>query len=385
MNPVLWKKLVVQIIEMVFFMKIVLLSELFPPKWFAGTEIATYNIATHLAESKHEVHVVTSSDSGILDFYEENGFCVHRATLPRVKVLGMFLFALGSLKLIIKIRPEIVHAQNIMMGITGYLSKKVLKIPYVVWCQGSDVYLPWFLKKQISKIILKNADAIMVLSQNMKNEIRTLCECENKLIILPNGVNIEDFRPHPRNYNSKMKKNLIFVGTLRPIKGVRYLIEAFKIISNKRHDVQLNIVGDGEERDILERLTVSYGLAESVNFIGGVSSNKIPEYLADADIFVLPSLSEGMPLVILEAMASGLPIIATGVGGLPDILQNGDNGFLVQPRSPGLIAEKILYLLENENVMREIAENNVTKVQQFSWRSVVERLERHYSHILSLS
>jgi glycosyltransferase involved in cell wall biosynthesis len=100
--------------------------------------------------------------------------------------------------------------------------------------------------------------------------------------------------------------------------------------------------------------------------------------MAASDVFALPSLSEGFPIVSLEAMASGLPIVATKVGGLPEIVEDGQNGFLVEPRNPGQIAERALLLLNNDKLRQRISGNNKEKVKEFSWENVVSRLEGLY-------
>ena len=130
----------------------------------------------------------------------------------------------------------------------------------------------------------------------------------------------------------KDEKIIIFVGALRPVKGVRYLIEAMKVIIDENRTTKLFIIGDGVERESLERLVEKLGLGDHVNFIGKVPNERVPEYMIASDVFVLPSLSEGFPVTILEAMASGLPIVATNVGGLPEIIKENENGFLVKQK-----------------------------------------------------
>ena len=115
-----------------------------------------------------------------------------------------------------------------------------------------------------------------------------------------------------------------------------------------------------------------------ITFIGEVSNEQVPKYMATSDIFVLPSLSEGFPNVCLEAMASGLPVIATKVGGLVEIIRDGQNGFLVNPETPREIAEKISLLLEDDELRERISSNNMEMVKDYSWQVVVRRLEKVY-------
>jgi glycosyltransferase involved in cell wall biosynthesis len=124
-------------------------------------------------------------------------------------------------------------------------------------------------------------------------------------------------------------------------------------------------------------------LEDYVKFIGQVPNEQIPSLYDAADVLVLPSLSEGFPVTVLEAMASGLPIIATRVGGLPEVIEEGRNGFLVEPKNPKQIAEKILLLLENNKLRENISKNNIRKAMSYSWQNIVQQLEKVYHKIIS--
>jgi len=115
--------------------------------------------------------------------------------------------------------------------------------------------------------------------------------------------------------------------------------------------------------------------------MGKVPNEKVPEYMAAADIFVLPSLSEGFPVVIVEAMASGLPIVATNITGLPEIVHDGENGFLVEPKNPAELAERILLLLQDDELRGRIAQNNKQRAKDYTWEKVIDRLEEVYEKI----
>jgi glycosyltransferase involved in cell wall biosynthesis len=178
------------------------------------------------------------------------------------------------------------------------------------------------------------------------------------------------------------EKIIIFVGTLRPVKGIKYLIKAMKIIRQKNEDARLMLIGDGEERAYLENLVKELNLKNYVKFIEKVQNENVPEYMVTSDVFVLPSLSESFGIVNLEAMASGLPIVTTKVGGLPEVVKDGENGFLVEPKNPEQIAEKALLILEDDELRERISRNNKEEVREYSWESVVERLEEIYQSYL---
>jgi len=368
-------------------MKIVILISQFLPKWVGGTEIATKNIAGYLARNGHEVHIITSLDKGLPKKKQEDNFFIHRVSHPKIKIFGYLVFWIKCFFSIKKIKPDIVHSQGIQMGIPSFLAKKIFGTPYIVYCRGSEVYLPWKFKKIISKIVFNSADAVIALTDNMKNEIQK--NYEKNIIILPNGVDFKKFLNFSKQtIRDKFKINpgekiIVFVGSLRPVKGVEYLIEAFNIIKNKAPATKLFLVGDGEKKQSLEDLVRKNNLEKQVNFIGQVQNDDIPEYMAIADIFVLPSLSEGFPGVILESMASGLSVVATKVGGLPELIKDGENGFLVEPKNPEQISEKVLLLLEDDKLREKISNNNKEKVKRYSWENVIDKIEKIYSEAIA--
>jgi glycosyltransferase involved in cell wall biosynthesis len=221
----------------------------------------------------------------------------------------------------------------------------------------------------------------LVESQSKMELFRNRCT-SNKIIILPNGIELEKFQNiYSHNKNNHTKKTIIFVGTLRPVKGVKYLIKAMRIIHKKLPDTNLLIVGDGPDRDKLETLVQELNLQNCIHFAGKVPNEKIPEYMTQADLFVLPSLSESFGIVNIEAMASGLPIVTTNVGGLPEIVINGENGFVVEPKNPEAIAEKVILILNDENLKKKISENNQKKAKDYSWDGVIKNLIAIYESL----
>ncbi len=370
-------------------MKIAILVSAFPPVHIGGAEIAAKQIAKSLAKKGHSVSVITSSDKGFPRQQATDGFLVYRAFLPNIKYLGTLVFWISSAWLIKKINPEIVYVEMIGMGMPCVLAKNLCKIPYVVQCQGSDVYLPWKGKKIISNIVLRSAGAVVVLTQDMKDTLRATFK--GNVAVIPNGIDGENFgRAIIKDMRQELaigsgEKIIIFVGGLKPIKGVRYLIEAFAMVAQKMPNARLLLVGDGPERQNLEAMVIKEGLKEKVHFVGKIENDAIVTYMMTGDIFVLPSLSEGFGIVNLESMACGLPIIATNVGGIPEIVTDGENGFLVSPKNPAQIAEKILLLFTDDKLREKISKNNKEKVKEYDWQNIVAKLEKVYGEVLENS
>jgi len=373
-------------------MKIAILISIFPPKWLGGKEIATKNIAKYLARKGHQIDILTSHDKGLLKEGRENNFRVHRISYPRIKNFGFGIFWIKLFFYLRKINFEISHSQGVLTAIPCFLAKKILKKPYIVYCRGSDVYLPWRFKKLIFKLILKNADAVIVLVEDMKRklEIEKICD-DKEIFVIPNGIESKKFTNSAKEKTTdelqiqKDEKIILFVGRLNQIKGIKYLIKALCIIKRVIPKTRLLIVGYGEERENLERLVKELNIEDSVIFMGKVPNEKVSKYMTASDVFVLPSLSESFGIVNLEAMACGLPIVATMVGGIPEVVKDGENGFLVEPKNPEQIAEKVLMLLKNEKLRKEISINNKEKAKKYSWENVVQKLEKIYSEVLSNS
>lgn len=361
-------------------MKIAILVNLFPPKWLAGTEIATYTLADHLAWRGHEVHVITSHDAGLPELSQENGFCIHRIAWPKIRFIGTVIFWTRICLEIQTIKPDVFHAQSLSCGIPAVIAKKLLKAPCVVWGRGSDIYLPGRFTMMTSKLILQNADAVLALTEDMKQKMWEICDKD--ISVVSNGVDLERFKTSSGDQREGNAKTIIFVGRLHPVKGVQYLIEAMAIVHQEMPDAKLVIVGDGDERSRLEELVEKLNLSDCIQFAGRMPQENIPRLMCQADIFALSSLSEGLPVALLEVMAARLPIVATNVGGIPDIVEEGVNGYLVNAKNPNEIADRILILLRSDEVRNKISINNREKAKLYTWDKIIGMVEKVYLNVL---
>jgi glycosyltransferase involved in cell wall biosynthesis len=364
-------------------MKIAILSVHYPPKWIGGEELATRYIAEGLAAQGHEIHVVTSYDKHFSNQSAENGVTVHRIVYDTPRLVRDYHFQARALLALSALRPDIVIIEMFYICICGLLVKKLLKTPYIICGHGSDVYLPatWDqrLTRKLRAAALEAADAITALGPAMQARIRQLWSVESTII--PNGVHPARFAQLNR-YEARdligVKDNgaiIIYIGALRSIKGVEYLLKAMKTITERDPTVSLLIIGEGVERQKLEGLARNLGLEGAVQFIGRVANEDIPHYLSASDLFVLPSLSEAFGIALLEAMASGLPIVATNVGDISSFVENAVNGFLVEPGRASEIAEKVLLLLQDRRLCDHMAQNNLSKAKLYSWDVAVRKVE----------
>lgn len=217
----------------------------------------------------------------------------------------------------------------------------------------------------------------------MKRKMRDICNGD--ISVVPTGVDLERFKTSLGAKKGGNAKTIVFVGRLHPVKGVQYLIEAMAIVHREMSEVELVIVGDGIERSRLEELADKLDLHGNIQFAGQVPQERVPSIMHRADAFVLPSLSESFGIVNLEAMAAGLPIIATKVGGIPEIVNEGVNGYLVNAKRPDEIADRILMLLRNDEVREKISVNNREKAEMFTWGRVAEKVEEEHQKAIALS
>jgi len=197
------------------------------------------------------------------------------------------------------------------------------------------------------------------------------------LTIPPNVVNTEMFYPSSNKDKRKTKrKKILIVALLKPIKGIPYVLEALSQIKSKRSDFILDIVGDGPKRREYEELTIRLGLNGFVKFHGLKSKQKVAEFMRNSNFFVLPSVWDNLPCVLIEAMASGLPIVATDVGGVREILDRS-GGILIPSENVEALINAIEYMLDNHN---RYSSMDIAKYarERFSYEAIGKMLDKIY-------
>jgi glycosyltransferase involved in cell wall biosynthesis len=234
--------------------------------------------------------------------------------------------------------------------------------------------------------IFKRSDRILVYSKEDKQKISNLVPKE-KVEIFRNAVITKEFLTDNESIKNKLSipdksKIVLYIGRLVKEKGLYDLIESIPIVLKEFEPAYFVFAGEGLDKDHMENICNERGIKENVRFTGHIDNRNIARVLFNADIFVLPTYSEGMPMVILEALAAGLPIITTPVGAIPDIIKDGINGFLVEPRSPRQLAEKILFLLNRDDIRNSIRETNIQLAKkEFDVKVVLDKLEQLYLSI----
>ncbi|MFA5599166.1 MAG: glycosyltransferase family 4 protein [Phenylobacterium sp.] len=268
---------------------------------------------------------------------------------------------------------DLIHA---FFGIPcGYIAMK-LGLPYIVSLRGSDVpfynkrfyWLDKLVFQRLSRKIWKKAKAIVANSQGLR-KLALKTNPGQKIEVIYNGVDTDGFKPN-KNLKVKTRESLISVGRLIERKGYQYLFPALKWMA----DVELTLLGDGLLREELEKMAMEYNVR--VNFAGNVEHDKIINYLQKADIFILPSLNEGMSNAILEAMACGLPIIATDTGGSVELVKG--NGFVVPKADSKALREAIMKYIKNPDIIREHGARSRKLAEEMSWGKMARTYKKIY-------
>ena len=265
-------------------------------------------------------------------------------------LFGFWWAAVGSCK-----RCDIVHCHWTISGLVAYLATRFSPRPLVLSVRGSDLHLmAGKLLGWLNRRIYQRMDVVIAVSHDIAEKLEASGLERDKIRVVHNGVGPE-FRPGDR---LAMRQRLdlpesrfivLFVGLLVPVKGVDVLLEAVHILSQER--LYCILVGDGPWRQDLEHRSRSLGVEEQIRFAGRRPSSEIPAWLCAADVLALPSLSEGRPNVVLEAQACGIPVVATRVGGTPELVRHEDTGILVEAGSPTSLAAA-LERLSNDDALR---------------------------------
>ena len=269
-----------------------------------------------------------------------------------------------------------------------WVCKRLFKGRVILHIHGGEFLKFYYnsgeLVKSIVQSTLEIADAVIVTSPSWVPKIKNVANLK-KIYYLFNGF---DKKALPC-MNSKecrrilglpfAKKILLNVGILIEVKGHKYLINAMKEVINARTDVLCIIIGDGPLRKKLQQRVKELELSEYIKLVGPKPHNEIFLWMKAADVFVLPSLNEGTPTVMFEALGAGLPFIGTSVGGVPDIITSDEYGLLVDPANPEDLSSKILFALEKKWDKTKIMEY----AEQFSWKRIAKYLIKLYERMLT--
>ena len=268
---------------------------------------------------------------------------------------------------------------SVPCGFLSLVFKHCNKLPYIVSLRGSDVpgYSDRFtfvyaLLTPLIKLIWRNADYVVSNSQGLKDlALRT--GTKKDIAIIHNGIDTETFCPQP-----ELRPAGSFIVTpgasrVTTRKGIKYLIEAVAELAIKYPQIALKIIGDGNEKKNLEQLVIEKGLQKNVIFLGRVPHDKVTPFYQEAGVFVLPSLNEGMSNAMLEALAAGLPILATDTGGSKELVKDGVNGYIIKMKDSSDITTKLEKIMTDEKLRESMSRASRELAENMSWEKVARQ------------
>lgn len=360
-----------------------------------GAELFAQRLAEYLVRRGNEVDVITGWwDKELARSEVINGVNVYRIRTLRLKHFSQItLFSPMFLKLLTLDRIEsydVFHSVGeTMVAYAGSAMKVLRKKPHIITIQGTTLVtglgngLAGFILRKLSRLSLKHASLVHAISRELASVAKRFGA--EDILTVPNGVDMAEFIPMGKEKARKKldippgKSMVVCVARLVPVKGIDYLIRAIALLSQLNNRISLLVIGDGPQRSDLEKLASELGLRDKVKFLGALPHEQIPLYLNAADIFVQPSLHEGLGIALIEAMSCGIPVVGTRVDGILDIIEDGENGFLVPPKDSEALAEAVKRLFADEDIRsRFITKGLETVKDKFQWDDVLPKIEEVY-------
>ncbi|MBX3011955.1 MAG: GT4 family glycosyltransferase PelF [Caldilineaceae bacterium] len=319
-----------------------------------------------------------------------------KAVAQQLRALGLEVIDLGMTRkwrldafvrlywLLRQRRPAILHTWLFHANIPGRLLGRLAGVPIII---GSEHTMgqEGKLRQRLNRLTAPLADQIICIAQKVADFAHSAIGIPRaKLVVIPNGVDTQSFAPPPTPPTTDRQPRIFgFVGRLHPVKGLPFLLEAFAQVVAQCPEQQLWLIGEGSERQRLAQQRDALGLTKHVTFWG--ARQDVAALLQQMDLFVLPSHWEGMPMVLLEAMAVGLPVVATAVGGTPEVVVPGETGYLVPPADPPALAQALLRFCHDPALCQRLGAAGRQRVEQhFSIEQNVAQTVALYEKLLRL-
>jgi len=380
-------------------MKVLLVSLEYPPHSFGGVGSHVFHLSRALAEKGIDVGVLSP---GPLEEDRIDGNVRHFTTtiarIPGGKLLSFALKVPGCVLRLRKTFPfDVIHSH---FGPCAFLGRRELDLATLIETAHGTHLGELLALRPLGKLLPKEVlgkfclypvlalldllsyrkcSRIIAVSELARREVsrygRDLLE---KTVVVPNGVELSEFSLNVSSgLRNETQVRCLTVAFMQARKGLDYLLEAFSLINDNR--VLLTIVGDGPHFARLRRLADKLGIAGKVDFKGRLTRAAVLNEFRNSQLFVLPSLWEGQGIVFLEAMASGLPIVATRIPGVSGMLEDGVNALLVPPRDSRALAGAIQKLVDRPDLGLELASEGLKRVRLFGWNQLVDRIISLYS------
>jgi len=333
------------------------------------------------------MHLVSFYKGDLPDSIEKMGIHIHHTKSP-TNWLSPFLAR--AQRIARRIKPDVVHGGFLQTD--GFCAAIVNYHPLLSMPWGSDVfvYSKKFYLNWITKFTLSRADMITCDCEQVKKEILRLVDFpEKRIVVFPWGIDLTKFNPLHKDGGIREKlgweDNLVVIHDrqFKEVYGIKYFVEAIPEVVKAIPNARFLFCGTGPLEEKMKKETVERGVSSYVHFAGSVENEKLPKYLNSADVYASSSLSDGTSVSLLEAMACGLPAVVTDLPAILEWIVDGENGLLVPARESKMLAQKIVELLENDEMRRKFGERNIAIVEKRAdWQKNVSILEGIYRKLV---
>ena len=358
---------------------------------FGGSGIVATELGKALSKKGHEIHFITYSEPVRLGELRKNIFYheVRTSDYPLFKFTPYEQVLTSKLVDVVKFeRLELLHVHYaIPHASAAYMAQQILKdqgveIPFVTTLHGTDITLvgkdPSF--EPVINFSINKSNRVTAVSENLKKETFELFDIKNNIEVIPNFICLKEYKMDNNDYYKKRfapnnEKVICHVSNFRKVKRIEDVIIAFEGIS-KEMDVKLLLVGDGPERARLEQISRNSKFSKNIFFLGSLKSTK--EVLNISDLFILPSSKESFGLSALEAMACGVPVIASDSGGIPEVISHGKSGLLNSVGDTYQMTKNALKLLSNDSLLESFKTNAYQQAMKFDIEVILPKYESLY-------
>lgn len=363
---------------------------------FGGSGVVATELGLELSKRGHEIHFITYNQPVRLELISNNVH-YHEVTVPEYPLFHYQPYELAlSSKLVDMVKLhgiEILHVHYaIPHAYAAYMAKKMLQeegiyVPIVTTLHGTDITLVGshpFYKPAVTFSINKS-DAVTTVSQSLKDDTLRLFDIKKDINVVPNFIDLEKYNHDFTDCQRAMMANddekiITHISNLRPVKRVQDVISIFYNIQ-KEMPAKLMFIGEGPEKEKVELRCQELGILDKVVFFG--RSNEIDKILCFSDLFLLPSQTESFGLVALEAMASGVPVISSNTGGLPEVNIHGESGFLSNVGDIEDMTKNALYILNDDTRLKKYKVNARKEALKFDLHAIVPQYEAIYEDTLA--
>lgn len=315
-----------------------------------------YTLAKGLIQRGHSVHIGSSAGNMQAAFEKIGAKIIILNIRTKSEMSPKIYFSLGALKSYIKANSiDIIHAHTRVTQVMGHFSTQALGIPLVTTCHG------FFKPRLFRKIFPCWGERVIAISAAVQKHLQEDFHVpQEKIAQVSNGIDLKSFplidekqrQAGKQKFGLSTEPTVGIIARLSQVKGQDVLIAAMREVIKKIPQAQLFIIGEGKTEESLKKLTKDYQLEKSVHFLSML--NQTRDGLMLLDVFAMPSRQEGLGISVIEAQSCGLAVVASKVGGLPSLIEDGKTGFLVEVENPTQLAQRIIWLLENQQLRQKI-------------------------------